>query len=218
MKKIIETKQLILPSIIILMPVIFGFIVWNKLPEQMARHFDFYGNADGYSSKVLVVAGLPLLLFFVMISMSVLTNKYNRQQDEKTVKKLTAVMIWFVALISFTASIFTLLFNLNIASENHINIFSVVIVEMISFVFIVSGNYMPKIRQNKFVGIRIPAAFKSEAEWTKINRLGGKIFVVTGILTAIAGFINPVISLALFIVSALAVLIIPVFKIGIKEK
>ena len=53
---------LIITSIIILMPMVAGLVLWNDLPELMATHFDAKGNADGYSSKSFAVFGLPLIV------------------------------------------------------------------------------------------------------------------------------------------------------------
>lgn len=47
-------KTLILTSIIILLPILVGIVLWNKLPDTMATHFGIDNEANGFSSKFLV--------------------------------------------------------------------------------------------------------------------------------------------------------------------
>ena len=44
-------KTLILTSIVILLPILIGILLWNKLPDSMATHFNFDNAADGYREK-----------------------------------------------------------------------------------------------------------------------------------------------------------------------
>ena len=46
--------------------------------------------------------------------------------------------------------------------------------------FIVVGNYMPKIRQNSFMGIRVKWTLENEANWNASHRFGGKVWVAGG--------------------------------------
>ena len=55
-------KTLIVTTIIILLPMLAGMILWNKLPEQFPIHFNAAGEVDSYSSKAFGVFGLPLIL------------------------------------------------------------------------------------------------------------------------------------------------------------
>jgi 1,4-dihydroxy-2-naphthoate octaprenyltransferase len=54
--------HIILSSIVILLPVLAGLILWNRLPDAMTTHWGADGNADGWSGKGFAVFGLPLIL------------------------------------------------------------------------------------------------------------------------------------------------------------
>ncbi len=56
-------SRIIISSIIILLPMIFGLIMWDKLPDTMTTHWGADGNADGFSGKVFAVFGLPATYF-----------------------------------------------------------------------------------------------------------------------------------------------------------
>ena len=60
--------------IIILLPMIVGFLLWNQLPAQMATHFGKNGVADGYSSKWFAVVGMYLFILAVHIFCAVVTQ------------------------------------------------------------------------------------------------------------------------------------------------
>ena len=49
--------KVILSSIIILLPVFYGILVWNELPDMLTTHWGADGNADGVSGKVFAVFG-----------------------------------------------------------------------------------------------------------------------------------------------------------------
>ena len=50
------------------------------------------------------------------------------------------------------------------------------------------GNYMPRIRPNYTFGIRTPWTLASETVWKKTHRVGGYVFVVSGIIIAVCSF------------------------------
>ena len=63
-----ENKRiLIITSLIILLPVLVGLLLWHQLPEQIPVHFNSEGVADSYQSKLWGVTFinficLPILL------------------------------------------------------------------------------------------------------------------------------------------------------------
>ena len=53
-------KTLMITSLVILLPVLAGVILWNQLPEQIPSHWNAVGEVDGWSSKPFAVFGMPL--------------------------------------------------------------------------------------------------------------------------------------------------------------
>lgn len=61
-------RKLIITSIITLLPMLVGLILWNKLPDTIATHWGADNQANGWSSKEMVVFGMPALLtFFILL-------------------------------------------------------------------------------------------------------------------------------------------------------
>ena len=58
-------NKVILSSIVVLLPMVIGLLIWNQLPKDVATHFSFNGQPDGYSSKEFAVFVLPLIIFVI---------------------------------------------------------------------------------------------------------------------------------------------------------
>ena len=56
-------------------------------------------------------------------------------------------------------------------------------------VFLIIGNYLPTVRQNKVLGYRTPWTLNNTQCWKLTHQLAGKLAVITGLLTLIAGLV-----------------------------
>ena len=43
-------KFFVYTSIVCLMPVLWGILIWDRLPQSVAVHFNMYGVPDNYAS------------------------------------------------------------------------------------------------------------------------------------------------------------------------
>jgi len=59
----------------------------------------------------------------------------------------------------------------------------------IGAMFMLLGNVLPRTRSNWFMGIRTPWTLDSEKVWRETHRLGGRTFMVGGLITMIAAFL-----------------------------
>ena len=57
-------KTLILTSLLTLLPILVGLVLWNRFPEHMAIHWGFTGQPDGWSSVPFAVFALYALITF----------------------------------------------------------------------------------------------------------------------------------------------------------
>jgi uncharacterized membrane protein len=60
---------------------------------------------------------------------------------------------------------------------------------LIGALFVAVGITMPRLGRNWMMGIRNPWTLTSESVWHKTHRMGGKVFIVLGILTALLAFL-----------------------------
>ena len=83
--------KIIISSVITLFPMLFGFIVWDRLPENIATSFGWNGEITGYSSKMFAVVGLPAILTIVNLICIIATNADPRRKNISN-KMFTAVI------------------------------------------------------------------------------------------------------------------------------
>lgn len=167
--------NIILSCIVLLSPMIFGMIVWNKLPESMPIHWGVNGEADRWSSKPFAVFVLPLLILAIHGICIFASRKDFR--DKKQSPKVMGLVLWICPLLSVMAN--SLTYAISLGKE--INVLFVVSLTM-GTLFVLIGNYLPKCQQNRTVGIRIIWTLKNEANWNATHRFAGKVWVIGGLL------------------------------------
>ena len=166
---------IILSCIVLLSPMIFGMIVWNKLPESMPIHWGVNGEADRWSSKPFAVFVLPLLILAIHGICIFASRKDFR--DKKQSPKVMGLVLWICPLLSVMAN--SLTYAISLGKE--INVLFVVSLTMGASLVLI-GNYLPKCQQNRTVGIRIIWTLKNEANWNATHRFAGKVWVIGGLL------------------------------------
>ena len=167
--------NIILSCIILVAPMIFGMIVWNKLPESMPIHWGVLGEVNGWSSKPFAVFVLPLLILAIHGVCIFASRKDFR--NKKQSPKVMGLVLWICPLLSVMANSLTYA----VALGKEINVLFVVSLTM-GALFVLIGNYLPKCQQNRMVGIRIIWTLKNEANWNATHRFAGKVWVIGGLL------------------------------------
>lgn len=174
--------KVLLSSVVILLPVVFGLIMWNQLPDTMTTHWGADGNADGSGAKAFAVFGLPVILLILHI-VCLLVTALDRRQKEQSPKALN-IVFWCVPFISlFTCA------TVYAAALGKAFDFLALIPGLLGIMFVLIGNYLPKIKQNRTLGIRLVWTLGNEENWNRTHRLAGKVWVITGLLTLFAVFL-----------------------------
>lgn len=90
--------KVIISSIAILLPMLFGLVMWDQLPDTMTTHWGADGNADGFSGKVFAVFGLPAIIL-VLHCVCVLFTLFDKKQKEQNPKAL-GMIFWILPVVS----------------------------------------------------------------------------------------------------------------------
>lgn len=183
LKKIKENKHhLVAASVIILLPILAGLILWNQLPDPVPIHFNVHNEADGWSSKPFAVFGLPLLLcvFHCVMVLGAAFDKRNANRDSWMYK----MVYWICPAVSLFAN--TLMYTFALGYTWNINR---VMLPLMGVLFIVIGNYLPKVKPNRTLGIKLPWTFESEDNWRATHRFGGKVWVAGGLVFLLTMFL-----------------------------
>jgi len=158
-----------------------GLIFYNKLPEVMPIHFDISGNPDGYASRFFAVFGLPTSLLLVHLLVWFMLSQDPKRYNQYPV---------MITIVRYTIPTLSILINTFVYLKvwgYRIDI-SFLIMILVGVLFILIGNYMPKVKQNYTMGIRTPWTLNSERNWIKTHRFGGVMFVMMGFGMMILAF------------------------------
>lgn len=195
--------KLIITSIITLLPILIGLILWNQLPDKVPTHWNAEGVVDGWSSKAFAVFGLPLFLFVVhwvcLLASSADPKRYNYAD------KILSIVFWICPVISVLG--FVLIYATALGMELKVDKIMLILVGV---TFAVIGNYLPKCKQNYTMGIKIPWTLNDEENWNYTHRLGGKVWVATGVIIMFCLFLPAKVMFVTMLVALFAAIMVPV--------
>lgn len=192
-------KVLIITSIIILLPILAGLILWNKLPAELPFHWNAAGEVDGWASKPMAVFGTPFLMLALQWLCVLATSADPKKQNHP--RKVLYLVFWLVPALTILLSIVTYATALGGSVR-----IEMILPAFLGLLFIVIGNYLPKCQQNYTIGIKIPWTLASEENWNRTHRLTGFVWVVCGVLMMLAGFLG---LFQFFFIAVLPMVFIP---------
>ena len=173
-----------LGTIFILATLIFSAVVFNRLPAQVATHFNTRGVPDGWSSRTAAAFMLPLIavgtLFILTTLPRVLPRFDNFKEFEDTYWLLCNLVIGLLCALHVVILGRSLGWPVSIQTS---------VLLGIGIMFTVIGTLLPRTRSNWLMGIRTPWTLESDYVWRETHRLGGRTFVLGGIATIIAAFL-----------------------------
>ena len=195
--------KIILASVITLLPIIAGIILWDKLPEQLPIHWGANGQVDGYAGKLQAIVFGPVLIFIVywVCILATLLDPKNKGQNEKAFN----LVIFLIPIISLATNGFVYSAALGYSLK-----ISTLLCFLLGVLFVFLGNYMPKIKQNFTMGIKIPWTLNSEENWNATHRFTGKVWFIGGFIIAICAFLPSTISTICLLVISMIMVLIPV--------
>ena len=182
MKKI-DKRILLLTSIITLIPIVIGLLLWDKLPDIIPTHFGMDGTPNGWSSKIFTVFGLPVLMLFfhlLCVGITSVDPKYDNMNQ-----KLFAIVVW----ICPVTSLLVVVAGYGSALGWEMNISKYVMFGC-GVLFMIIGNYLPKCKQNYTMGIKLPWTLDDEENWNRTHRFAGFLWVAGGVFVAINAYLE----------------------------
>lgn len=175
-----DKRTYILTTIVCLIPLLIGAILYPRLPETVATHWDGNGVANGWQPKFIGIIVFPGILVLVNLLFPVLLKidpKYKNMDG-----KLKILVQWIIPIIEIFASGVTL----SSALGKDLPIPTIETM-LLGILFTAIGNYLPKTKQSYTMGIRLPWTLNSEENWNRTHRMGGFLWVIGGICILISG-------------------------------
>lgn len=176
-----QKATLWITGILILLPLMAGLLLWNQLPEQIATSFDMEGIPNGYSSKAFAVLGLPLFILACQWFGVLCAGADPKRRNING--KVFRLILWVCPAVSIFVSIGIYAYALGRPIS-----MPMLCGLLVSFLFILIGNYLPKCRQSYTLGLRFPWTLADEENWNHTHRLAGPLWMIAGIIMMICAF------------------------------
>jgi uncharacterized membrane protein len=186
-----------------------GAWAWLSLPPgaQVPIHWGVDGQPDGYADKTVGLFLLPgVAVGVVLLFVAIPRIEPRRANLERSGKAYGAMWIGVMVLLG-ALQLLAVAFAMGAT-------FDLTDLALIGTgaLFVVIGNYLPKVRPNYLVGIRTPWTLTSDLAWARTHRVGGRLFVIEGVAFAALGVIGvPGEWLVAAIIAAVAVLLVVAF-------
>lgn len=192
--------------IVILGLLSLGYALMNygRLPDLLPAQFGITGKVNHYWSKGSVIGMFSFMGLIFPFAMQLIRNidpkseNYNRFQGAYKMVRLA------VAVICDGALVLSVSHGLN--EQFAAGKWAMV---GIGLLLAVIGNFMPQIRDNYFIGIRTPWTLANPVVWQRTHRFSGKMWVVGGLLIALAAFMPGTLSPGVIITALIIIAIVP---------
>lgn len=204
-------KQLILTSFVIVLPALLGAFFWKALPEQIPTHFGIDGQADSYSSKLFTLVAFPIL--FVLFQIIALASLERESVKVTVPAKMRRFYTWLIPVLSLIiqGSIYA-------NALGFIKSGPTLVTTFLAIVFIVIGNYLPKMQRNATVGIRIPWTLSDDKNWYKTHRMAGKLWVIGGLIILLESFVQVAMPYVMGVVIAIMIIAPMIYSFLLSRK
>lgn len=174
----------LLNVLLVLVPVIYLAGIYSSLPAMIPTHWNIHGQADDWGHKWslwMLPTCLPLFVYIIFAIVPTIDPKrrINNMGKYGTMK--------FVTLL-FMSSLGCFILYMTQHPTAPIQKF---ILALVGLFLAIIGNFFPTLKPNYFIGIRSPWALENETVWRKTHLLGGRLWVVGGVLLVITTFVLP---------------------------
>lgn len=170
--------SLVISAVLILIVILAGVFLWSRLPDPMASHWNEMDQVDGYMSRFWGVFMLPLMMIGITLLFWAIPS------IDPLKKNIAEFRGWFNLIIVFFNLFMAFVHGLTLAWNLGLTGFSMgtAMVPAIGILFILMGLMVRKAKRNYFIGIRTPWTLASDSVWLKTHRLGGILFIASGLI------------------------------------
>lgn len=182
-----------------LLPILFGVIFYEKLPEIMPIHFNMNNEPNGFAKKDFALFGLPALMAVLQVFCCIITDINGEKKESKP--KFVAIIQWIIPILSVVISVITIEIPLGSTVDVRRSVLLV-----LGILFMMIGNYMPKVSYEQMQGKMHPMP-KDEKTYRKVTRMLGYTFVIFGLLFLISIAFTAIVSWVVIVLLVVILLI-----------
>jgi len=199
-------KKIIWP--ILLTPGIYLAIVWNRLPDKIAMHYNFRGQPDKYGGKTDLALVTALFTVIALIIFLLIPRIYKIDAKKRAVENKDNLLRLAFAIAVFMSFVSFIVIQGSLQGNSAFNVR--LIFSGVGILFCIIGNYMHTLRPNYFAGLRLPWTLENEENWRKTHLFAGKLWFAGGLVIAVLClFVPNTASIFVFAAVTMTLIIIP---------
>lgn len=185
------TGSIVHDLVIAAVPFLVYTSVYRSLPSEIPVHYSFDGIADRFASKLSVEALLLCSLGYCGCLLGVLLRKMvwamGKTQENSNTQTTAKLMTYNQTFLTIFFSALSLYF-ISVMLQNSVPDTLVILRTaylVLSVLFIIIGNYLPKLKKNRVTGVKTKYSQSSDDAWMKSQRFGSRLLVIGGITSLI---------------------------------
>ena len=185
--------------------VIASFIVagrlYGSLPDPVPTHWGPEGEVNGWTSKPFGAFLGPLIGVLLVALLVVLPRLSPRGFEMTPFQRVYPTLVAAIAGLMLYVTTFALATATGATMPAPGRLLAGVGVFLV-----VIGNFLGKVTQNFFIGIRTPWTLASDRVWERTHRFAGPVFVLGGVLLVVASLFmkSPLVLIAIVVVTVLS--------------
>jgi uncharacterized membrane protein len=168
-------------AVVVLAMLGFTLAVWRELPERIPTHWDFRGEVNGWSSRTVGAFFAPVLGTLLWLGLPLLRRLDPRRKNYERFDDTFFVLVNCIVVFMGVMHVLMLGSALGWPIDVSRSVFA-----LLGVVFIVLGNFLPRIRSNWWMGVRTPWTLENERVWRETHRMAGWTFVGGGVIAMLA--------------------------------
>ena len=155
------------------------------LDEIIPIHIGINGQPDQFGSKyfIFLFSGIGIVIALIMILVS------NHPKLSLNYKKYLLSTCVLIEILFIVFSIAFVMYAVSYVNDEEVFDISKIIMLAIGTLFILMGNFTPKIEKNKTLGVKTKWSLYNEVTWQKTHRLTGFVFVIIGVIIIVSGIL-----------------------------
>jgi uncharacterized membrane protein len=180
-----KKKTNIIIGAILLVSLVITLVLYPSVPEIIPTHWGPNGQIDGTGPKYMLFVfwGIALGVNVLML--------FAEKIDPKGENYARFPKVFNVFRIFITALLCGMeLLSIAFTFDPHFADMNTIMYVMMGGMFVLLGNYMPKVKHNYTFGIKTPWTLASENVWNKTHRMAGPMWVAGGLAVMAMSFVK----------------------------